>query len=283
MARNWYRHSRRCSTSWAAYSKLAGKTAAVKVNFIGNSWNRLGHYPLEDTSDPSAHDRGDGPPVRGPVRAGFGWWKGPLECRAAEFMMSVNWNVADILNAAPKVEFENTNLLGTGRSTPAQRAFRRLGVPAYDLNHAYEDCDVFVSLAKLKEHNGTGITLSMKNVYGIRRPRFMATAPARRAHAAPDRRTRSVCHGQAWPVESAPQELDQSTPRRDRLPGPRITVELCRQAGGPRHHRRHPHRHRGEWPLFRSRVQRRAAPADVRRQARSAIMAPTAWQWMAWP
>ena len=38
--------------------------------------------------------------------------------------------------------------------------------PGYDLNHSYEDCDVFVSLAKLKEHAATGFTLSMKNVYG---------------------------------------------------------------------------------------------------------------------
>jgi hypothetical protein len=37
----------------------------------------------------------------------------------------------------------------------------------YDLNHSYEDCDVFVSLAKLKEHNAAGITLSMKNCFGI--------------------------------------------------------------------------------------------------------------------
>jgi len=38
--------------------------------------------------------------------------------------------------------------------------------PGYDLNHSYEDCDVFVSCAKLKEHAATGVTLSMKNVYG---------------------------------------------------------------------------------------------------------------------
>jgi len=30
---------------------------------------------------------------------------------------------------------------------------------AFDLNHSYEECDVFVSIAKLKEHSTTGITL----------------------------------------------------------------------------------------------------------------------------
>ena len=38
--------------------------------------------------------------------------------------------------------------------------------PAYDLNHAYEDTDVFVSLAKLKNHATCGVTLSLKNCFG---------------------------------------------------------------------------------------------------------------------
>ena len=39
--------------------------------------------------------------------------------------------------------------------------------PSYHLNHSYRDCDVFVSLAKMKEHSTAGITLSMKNSFGI--------------------------------------------------------------------------------------------------------------------
>jgi len=45
-------------------------------------------------------------------------------------------------------------------------AGRGIIYPGYDLNHSYEDCDVFISLAKMKEHSATGVTLSMKNVYG---------------------------------------------------------------------------------------------------------------------
>ena len=37
---------------------------------------------------------------------------------------------------------------------------------AFDLNHSYGDCDVFVSIAKLKEHVTAGITLTMKNCFG---------------------------------------------------------------------------------------------------------------------
>src|SRR5256885_1324612 len=38
--------------------------------------------------------------------------------------------------------------------------------PAYDLNHSYEDTDVFVSMAKLKNHDTCGVTLSLKNCFG---------------------------------------------------------------------------------------------------------------------
>jgi uncharacterized protein (DUF362 family) len=34
------------------------------------------------------------------------------------------------------------------------------------LNHSYQDTDVFVSFAKLKQHLTAGVTLSMKNVFG---------------------------------------------------------------------------------------------------------------------
>jgi hypothetical protein len=38
---------------------------------------------------------------------------------------------------------------------------------AFDFNHAYEDTDVMVSLAKLKNHLTAGVTLSMKNLFGL--------------------------------------------------------------------------------------------------------------------
>ena len=66
------------------------------------------------------------------------------------------------------MEMENTNWLGEDNSitgfTPANggHLFRE-----YWLNHSYADCDVFVSIAKLKEHVTTGVTMSMKNLFGI--------------------------------------------------------------------------------------------------------------------
>jgi uncharacterized protein (DUF362 family) len=75
----------------------------------------------------------------------------PLE----EFLLQANLEPLDILHAAPNVEFENTNYLGKGKK------YSRLMVPTggyiypgFDLNHSFADCDVFVSIAKLKEHHG---------------------------------------------------------------------------------------------------------------------------------
>ena len=66
------------------------------------------------------------------------------------------------------MEFENTNNLGKGSKYVRFKVPGNAYIfPAYDLNHAYSDCDVFVSMAKLKNHATCGVTLSMKNCFGI--------------------------------------------------------------------------------------------------------------------
>ncbi len=78
-----------------------------------------------------------------------------------------DWDVK-ALESLGKLEFENTRNLGTGKR------YSHLKVPgggymfsALDLNHAYEDTDVMISLAKLKNHVTAGVTLSMKNLFGL--------------------------------------------------------------------------------------------------------------------
>lgn len=71
------------------------------------------------------------------------------------------------LKALGPVEIEDTRNLGSGRD------YATLKVPGgghlfehFELNHSYADTDVFVSLCKLKTHATTGITLTMKNLFG---------------------------------------------------------------------------------------------------------------------
>ncbi len=56
-------------------------------------------------------------------------------------------------------------------------AARRLHFSGFDLNHSYQDCDVFVSLAKMKEHATAGVTLSMKNCFGMTPATIYGAAP----------------------------------------------------------------------------------------------------------
>jgi uncharacterized protein (DUF362 family) len=78
-----------------------------------------------------------------------------------------DWDVK-ALEALGKVEFENTRNLGLGAK------YSHLKVPtggyvfsALDLNHSYEETDVMISMAKLKNHITAGVTLSMKNLFGL--------------------------------------------------------------------------------------------------------------------
>src|SRR6266404_2826132 len=77
------------------------------------------------------------------------------------------WDVK-ALQALGDLKFENTRNLGAGSR------YARLSVPggghlfsAFEFNQAYEETDVMVSLAKLKNHITAGVTLSMKNLFGI--------------------------------------------------------------------------------------------------------------------
>jgi uncharacterized protein (DUF362 family) len=91
----------------------------------------------------------------------------PRRAELASSLAMGDWDLK-ALDGLGKVEFENTRNLGAGRK------YSHLRVPtdgymfsAFDLNHAYEDTDVMISLAKLKHHLTTGVTLSMKNMFGI--------------------------------------------------------------------------------------------------------------------
>lgn len=150
---------------------VRGKTVAIKLNLTGSTGDRLGNMPLEMTH--WVHPQVIGATIHLLDRAGAyrirllesPWSTAePLQ----DFMSQAGWNPKDFQRIAPRVEFENTNYLGNGKK------YARFMVPGgglmfkgYDLNHSYQDCDVFVSLAKLKEHSTAGVTLTTKNCFGI--------------------------------------------------------------------------------------------------------------------
>jgi uncharacterized protein (DUF362 family) len=212
---------------------VKGRTVAIKLNLTGAPTLRLGARPAGLAH--WVHPRVVGAVVHLIDRAGArrirllesGYATAiPLE----EYMYQAGWEAGEIAGAGRRVEFENTNGLGRGRE------YHRFDVPgggllfpSYLLNHSYRDCDTFVSLAKLKDHVTTGVTLSMKNcfgnipttIYGDRVPKD-----------APDELPRSgrgrVFHeGARQPPSLAAPELRPGSPRHEGYRLPRVVVDIC--------------------------------------------------------
>ncbi len=87
----------------------------------------------------------------------------PLEATLA----AGGWDVPALL-ALGRVELEDTRNLGIGKE------YATLKVPGgghlfslFELNHSYHDTDVFISLCKLKQHGAAGVTMTLKNLFGI--------------------------------------------------------------------------------------------------------------------
>ncbi|HEY1337894.1 MAG TPA: DUF362 domain-containing protein, partial [Bryobacteraceae bacterium] len=145
-----------------------------------------------------------------------------------EYILQANWEPREILGAAANVEFENTNWLGSGKKYSRMRVpFGGYMFPAFDLNHSYEDCDVFVSIAKMKEHATAGVTLSMKNCFGITPCTVYGTGAGVDEPSIVPKGGRGPIHaGNRGPSKSAPQELHPDSPREDTYRVPRTVVDL---------------------------------------------------------
>jgi uncharacterized protein (DUF362 family) len=136
------------------------------------------------------------------------------------------------LLAVGRVEAEDTRNLGSGRG------YSTLKVPtgghlfeSFDFNHSFADTDVFVSLCKLKTHATTGITLTMKNLfgatpnalYGDEAPSEFATKGRGRMHDLKGWDTRE--NPQAYDPPGAKTEFFQPNDGGYRVP--RIITDIC--------------------------------------------------------
>lgn len=211
---------------------VRGKTVTVKLNLTGSPALRfqgrpLGntHYTHPRTALALAHLMGRAGAQR--IRFVESCWAtaGPLD----EYLLESGWNVRALKNAAPNVVLENTNARG------AYKDYARFKVPGgglifpdYHLNRAYLETDVLVSMAKLKEHETTGVTLAMKNIFGMTPASIYGDDAGRdEPNENPAKGRVTVCHeGMRAPARSASPEID---PRSSRHPGfrmPRIVAEL---------------------------------------------------------
>ena len=212
---------------------VKNKTVTVKLNLTGSPGLRfegkplgLTHYTHPKVVMATASLMGKAGAKR--IRFVESAWalSGPLE----EYLLDSGWNVRAMSNVAPGIEFENTNNLGKGKK------YSRLKVPtggyifpAFDLNHAYEDTDVFVSMAKLKNHATCGVTLAMKNCFGITPASIYGdNAGEHEPNETPTAGRVNVCHlGKRQPASSALAEKDPNSSREPGYRMPRIVADLA--------------------------------------------------------
>jgi uncharacterized protein (DUF362 family) len=212
---------------------VRGRTVAIKLNLTGPPSIRLGLRPAGLAH--WVHPRVIGAVVHLMDRAGADRIR-LLESGYAtdtpldEYMYQAGWDVGEVVGAGRRVELRNTNTAGP------RGEYHRFDVPgggllfpSYLLNPAYRDCDVFVSLAKLKDHTTTGVTLSMKNCFGnIPTTIYGDHVPKDR----PDERPRSgrnfVFHdGSRAPASPAAPEVAPASPRHAGYRIPRVVVDIC--------------------------------------------------------
>jgi uncharacterized protein (DUF362 family) len=210
-----------------------GKTVAMKINVTGSPPNFFHSLPVGETY--WVHPEVVGSVIHLLGNAGarrIRLVEGPTGLHSGtlqEFLATAHWNIGDLSSAAPRVEFENTNYPGpTGK-------YRRFRVPgggllfkAYDMSRAYEDCDVFVSLAKLKEHSTAGVTLTMKNCFG-NTPTTIYGNGVGTDEASPipmGARLDTLHKGNRQPPKSSPAEIDPSSPRDPGYRVPRVVADL---------------------------------------------------------
>jgi len=211
---------------------VKGKTVAIKLNLTGSPDGMVRGMPMGMTT--WVHPDVVGATVSLLGQAGARRIR-LLESTAhprksfEEFIADAKWNPRDFTSAASGVEFENTNYPGSSGK------YARLAVPgggllfkAYDVNRSYEDCDVFVSLAKLKEHSTAGVTLSMKNSFGLPPLTIYGDGAGIDEPSKVTKGPRMMLHdGNRQPSKTALPENDSQSPRDPGYRVPRVTVDLA--------------------------------------------------------
>jgi uncharacterized protein (DUF362 family) len=189
------------------------KTVTIKLNMTGSPSQKvqglapaLTHYTHPKLVGAAAYHLGRAGAKR--IRFVESPWAfaGPLE----EVMLDSGWNPRALLSAAKGVEFENTNAIGKSKSYARFKVPQNPYMyPAYDLNRAFEETDVFVSMAKLKNHDTCGVTLSLKNCFGnLPASIYGDDSGVDEPNESPKSGRLAVGHnGKRQPAKSAPQEL----------------------------------------------------------------------------
>jgi uncharacterized protein (DUF362 family) len=212
---------------------VKGKTVTIKINLTGSATTRLDY--LTAAKSFWSHPRTVGAVIHLLDKAGArrirvveGAWTWPASLE--EFMLKAGWNPKLLYGAAPRVELVNTNIAYRGKTPYTRFAVPNGGhiFPAYDLSTAYAESDVLISMAKLKEHATAGITLSIKNCFGITPTTIYGNkVPLDKPSLVPYGGRQEIGHnGSRQPPTSSPAEKNPQSPREAGYRIPRIVADL---------------------------------------------------------
>ena len=205
---------------------VSGKTVAVKVNLTGNPAqpalglpaNRTYHvHPDVVLATATLLDRAGARRIR---FLECTYQTGPFE----PYLKNAGWDLQSLSALKAAVEYEDTRNLGTGKQYHEVKVpWGGSLFPAYHLNHSYLDCDVFVSLAKLKNHALAGVTLGIKNNFGIT-PTALYSQHDKNERST-SARIRVFHTGEARPADGLPRRWTRNHPgcRRTAFPVTRLT------------------------------------------------------------
>jgi len=208
---------------------MRGKTVTVKLNLTGS-----GQFPgFTEGQTYWVH-----PDMVGACCALFGkagarrvrLVEGTYEGESLEDkMLDAGWDVKAIRNAAPVVEFVQTSTRGKARNYSRLKVPHPYIFPAFDVNWAYAETDVFVSLAKMKQHEECGLTLAIKNMFGVPPiSTYGDDAGIDEPNENPRKAREEIMHyGNRPPSKSALPELDPKSDRYEGYRVPRICVDMA--------------------------------------------------------
>jgi uncharacterized protein (DUF362 family) len=206
---------------------VRGKTVGLKLNLTGNPKN----WPLT----PELPYRTDGETVTATVNLLAK--AGARRVRIIESFFPARqdpelWarygiDVNAVNNLGVEVDWENVQNVGKYKD------YVRLKVPwggymypAYYLNRAYVDCDVYASFAKLKNHWIAGVTMSMKNNFGNTPCSLYGGDCGPSGNEAPTKERGDVLHqGKTKAPSGVDAELHPDSPRDPGYRVPRIVVD----------------------------------------------------------
>ena len=206
---------------------VQGKTVGLKLNLTGNParFPLTPNLPYRTNGDTVANTvyllaKAGAKRVRiiesfFPATEDLGLW--------ARYGIDVN----AVNNMGTKVDWENVQNLGK------YKQYVRLKVPwggymypAYYLNQAFVDCDVYASLSKLKNHWIAGVTMSMKNNFGDTPCSLYGGDCGSDGNEHPTKERGPVLHqGKTKAPKGVDAELHPDSPRDPGYRVPRILVD----------------------------------------------------------